>query len=216
MKDRIYYMIFMVAIFLLSFGSVASADTDVWQIKAGALQGITSEGLSYSRIDTILENPSGDALWGLAPNGAWYEFVYINDDIEFFNQARMWYDLGSSNNFKASMIYLNHPQENTGVGFVYKPEHWNIDWLCDIDFSAWVMEGGEYTLAVDGKYEFALGYGVNAHMLAGLTSGFSQDYIDGRIGIYHNLEPDGSLYAEVGYEDRADTGYVYFGVGGKI
>ena len=63
-------------------------DSDVWQIKAGAIQGITSKGDSYSRLDTILENPSGELLFGLAPSGAWYEFVYINDEIEFFNQAR--------------------------------------------------------------------------------------------------------------------------------
>ena len=214
-------LFFVIAIALTLYGIISCgqpASAEPWQIKAGAVQGITANGETYGRITTILENPSGDALWELAPDGALYELVYVNDGVEFFNQARLWYDLGSSDNFRASALYLNRPHENSGVGFVYNPSHWNhgLDWLYDFDVSAWVMEGGGYTLAFDGNYEFSLGYGLEAHMLAGLKQGFEREYIDGRISLWHNLEPDGSLFMEAGYEDRADTGYFFVGVGGNI
>ena len=163
-----------------------------------------------------MDNPDGELIFGLAPNYAEFEMVYINDEVEFFNQARFLYDLGESNNFKVSALYLNQPTEATGVGVLYSPEHWNIDWLYGIDVSAWIMESGNYTVALDGKYDIADGYGLKMNLLAGLDSGFSKDYIDGRVAMWHNLYPDGSMTIEVGYEDRADTGYVYFAVGGSI
>jgi len=209
---RIYTIIMISVVAFFATTGIASANVD-WHISGGAFQGMTTDGLAYSRIDTTLENPGGDMLWGIAPTDAWFEITYINDDIEVFDQARIAYQLGESNNFKAAAIYLDYPYEESGIGFMYNPEHFNVDWK-GIDLSAFVMEGGGYLTALDTRYEFTPGYGAEAHMLWRLDQDMTHEYLDGRVSLWHNLERDGSLYAELGYEDRASDGWVYFGIGG--
>ena len=136
--------------------------------------------------------------------------------MEFFNQARFWYDLGQSDNFKIASIYLNQPYEEIGIGIVYSPEHWGVEWLYDVDVSAFIMEGGGYTIALDTTYDIADGYCIELHGLAGIADNLKRDYIDGRISVVHNLYPDSSMFIEAFYEDRADTGYFGFAVGGKV
>lgn len=209
---RIAIAFIFVVLFMLTCMGLNPARAAELDIKGSAFQGVTDEGFSYTRSELLVVKPD-DApdLFGLFPDYGLYEVTLVDGNI-ILDRGLFTYKLGDSNNFTGE-AYVDG--DESAIGFGYCPEHW-AKWMECMHFKAFVREGGRYTFNGTLDYEFTPGYGVYADGWAYLDDNFDNQAVDGRICMWHNLNPTGELWAEAGYHNIGDAEYVYFGVGGYV
>ena len=233
LQDGKYWAIaLMVLIVGFSFSPQASAASLLGDgafmedVSSTAFTGVCKDGETFIVSRNIYETDDPDILWGFPLNYVKFEAVQLGnlnmangyaDSTLIWDRLVLAGKLGDSNNFYLSTVTINEPYHESGVGFIYDPDHWFNSDEFKFRIGAYMMEGGNGMLTFEGEYVLADGYWLGTDFELALEDWGNRDRLDGRL-LYmgHNLKSDGSVFMEVGYRNIIEENYLYAGVGFKI